>query len=72
MHHRKEALLDYTIMIHQVYDSSSTRILTIIIREIGNPNTHIPLCCMKDSWENWLNLGHTLDRMYLRIILKIQ
>ena len=28
-------------------------------------NTHSPIYCMKDNWENWLHLRCTLDRMYL-------
>ena len=27
---------------------------------------------MKDNWENWLNLKHTLDRMYLTSISEVQ
>ena len=30
--------------------------------------THNPIYYMKDNWENWPNLRHTLDRMYLASI----
>ena len=50
----------------------STYILTIIIREMGKLNTHDPVYCMKDTWENWLILRHKLDRMYLINISYVQ
>ena len=50
----------------------SERILTIIIREMGKLNTHSPIYCTKYNWENWLNLRHTLDKMYLANILDVQ
>ena len=31
--------------------------------------THNPIYCMKDRWENGLNLRHTLDIIYMTIIL---
>ena len=37
---------------------------------MGKLNTHSPIYCMKDNWENWLNLRHTLDRMYLTSIFR--
>ena len=40
-------------------------ILTIIMREMGNLNAHSPIYYMKRDWGNWLNLNHTLQRMYL-------
>ena len=38
----------------------STRILTITIRKMGQLNTHSPIYCIKNNWENWLHLRHTL------------
>ena len=35
-------------------------------------NTHSPLYCLKDNWENWLNVRHTRDRMYLTSTLEVQ
>ena len=46
----------------------STHILTKVIR-MGKLNTHSLIYCMKNNWENWFNLGHTLDRMYLTSII---
>ena len=51
---------------------SHTGILTIIIREMGKLNTHSPIYCMKDNWENWPNLRHARDRIYLTSILAVQ
>ena len=39
----------------------STRIRTIMIKQMGMLNTHSPIYCMKDNWDNWLNLRHTLE-----------
>ena len=50
----------------------STYILTITIREMGNLKTHSPIYCMKDNWENWRNLRHTLDNVHLTSILEVQ
>ena len=51
---------DLIIIIRQ-----STHSLTIIRREMGKLNTHSPIYCIKNNCEKWLNLRHTLDRMYL-------
>ena len=48
---------------------TTTRILTIIIRKMGKLNTHSPIYCMKDNWQNWLNLRHARYRMYLTSML---
>ena len=50
----------------------STRILSIITREMGKLNAHNLNYRMKDNWENWPNLRHTLDSMYLVIIFEVQ
>ena len=39
---------------------------TIIIRDMSKLNTHISIYFMKDNWEIWHNLRHTLDWMYLK------
>ena len=41
-------------------------------REMGKLKTHRPIYCMKDDWENGLNLKHTLDRIYLTGILIVE
>ena len=45
-------------------------IITIIMRDIGK-DTQSSICCVKDNWENWLNLRHTLDRIYQTSILEV-
>ena len=52
----------------------STHILTIITREMGKLKTHslIHVYSIEGNWENWLNLRHTLNRIYLTSILYIQ
>ena len=50
----------------------STHILTIIIREMDKLNTHSSIYYMKENGENWLNIRHTLNRMYLTSISEIQ
>ena len=49
-----------------------THILTIIIIEMDNLNTHSLIYWLKDNWENWLNLRHTLDTVYLTCSLEVQ
>ena len=39
---------------------------------MGKLNTHSPIYCMEDDWENLPNLTHTRDRMYLTSILAVQ
>ena len=43
----------------------SKYILSIITWEMGKLKTHSPTYCIKDNWENLLNLTHTLDKIYL-------
>ena len=47
----------------------SVYILSIISKEMGKLETHIPTFRMMDNWENMLNLTHTLDELYLTGIL---
>ena len=39
---------------------------------MGKLDTHNPIYCMKDDWDNWLNLRHTLNRMYMASIVEVQ
>ena len=32
---------------------------------MGKLKTHSPIYCIMDSWENMLNLSHTLNKIYL-------
>ena len=50
---------------------SSDSILSIITRDMGKLNTHSPIYCINDNWENWPNLRHTRDRIYLESILAV-
>ena len=43
-----------------------------IIRWMWKVNTQSPIYCMKDNWENWLNLRHTRNKMYLTSVLEVQ
>ena len=47
----------------------SIYILSIFTREMSKLKTHNPTYCLKDNWENMLNLIHTLDKIYLTGIL---
>ena len=48
-----------------------TRIVTIVIREMGKRHAHGPISCTKEKSEKWLNLGHIRDRIYLTSIIII-
>ena len=48
----------------------STHILKIITRGMGKLKKDSPIYCIK--WGKWINLRHTLDRIYLRCMLYIQ
>ena len=50
----------------------SIYILSIIKRGMGKLKTHSPTYCILDNGENMLNLTHTLDKIYLTGILKVQ
>ena len=47
-------------------------ILWIITRGMGKLKTYSTTYCIMDNGENMLNLTHTLDKIYLRGILKVQ
>ena len=47
----------------------SIYILSIITREMSKLKTYSPTYCIMDNGENMLNLTHTLDKIYLTVIL---
>ena len=55
---------DLMIIIRQ-----SIYILSIITREVGKLKTHSPTYCIMDNWYNMPYPNHTLDKIYLTIIL---
>ena len=50
----------------------SIYILSFITREMGKLKTYSPTYCIMDNGENMFNLTHTLDKIYLTGILKVQ
>ena len=53
------------IMIRQSKHSHRTR-------ELGELEPHSPIYLTKDYWDNWLDLRHTLARIYLTSIWEVQ
>ena len=39
---------------------------------MGKLKTHNPIYNIKDTWDDWFNLTHTFDRIYLPTILYVQ
>ena len=53
-------------------DTINEYVPTIITSELGKLKTHSPIYWSRYDGDNWLNLTHTLDSIYLTSILEVQ